>query len=217
MYDIDIISDFCKRNNIFLVVDSISSFLCDPLNMEAHGVDVLITGSQKALACPPGISVIVLSSKAVKRVNENNVKSLYFDLKLALKNGERGQTPFTPAVGVLLQINERLKEIEENGGVENEIARVALQASDFREKIKVLPFEVVSKSLPNAVTPLHPYNASAKDVFRILKDEYSIWVCPNGGEFADTVFRVGHIGNLSFEDNDILIEALLDMQKRKFI
>ena len=217
LYDIKLISEFCRRNGIFLVVDSISSFLCDPLNMKELGLDVLITGSQKALACPPGISLIVLSGKAVERVNANNVKSLYFDLKGALKNGERGQTPFTPAVGTLLQIHERLKEIEAHGGVSSEIARISAQAADFRSKISSLPFEIVSKSLPNAVTALHPLNASASDIFRILKDEYGIWICPNGGELAETVFRVGHIGELTASDNDKLIAALKDMEKRNII
>ena len=61
LYDINLISEFCKRNNIFLIVDAISCFLADPFDMEKHGIDVMITGSQKALACPPGISIITLS------------------------------------------------------------------------------------------------------------------------------------------------------------
>ena len=76
------------------------------------------------------------------------------------------------------------------------------------------PFEIVSESLSNAVTPLHPLNVSAYDIFNILKDEYSIWVCPNGGNMKDTIFRVGHIGNLNKSDYDCLINALNDMQKR---
>ena len=114
-YNIDLISAFCKRNNIFLIVDAISSFLADDFDMAELGVDVMITGSQKALACPPGISVIVLSPKAVERVNNSNTKCMYLDLKDALKNQERGQTPFTPAVGILRQIHERLVEINRGG------------------------------------------------------------------------------------------------------
>lgn len=97
-YDLDIISEFCKRNNLFLVVDAISSFLADRFDMQKYNVDVMITGSQKALACPPGVSIIVLSKTAINRVNENTSCCMYLDLKNALKNGERGQTPFTPAV-----------------------------------------------------------------------------------------------------------------------
>ena len=217
LYDINRISDFCKRNGIFLVVDSISSFLCDPFNMKDLGADVVLTGSQKALACPPGISLITLSGKAVKRVEGNNVKSMYFDLKDALKNGERGQTPFTPAVGILRQINQRLHEIDKNGGVESENRRIAALANDFREKIKGLPFEIVSKSLPNAVTSIHPLTASAFDIFLILKDEYNIWICPNGGDLKDKVFRVGHIGALTEADNTKLVNAFKDLQRRGII
>lgn len=217
LYNINRISEFCKRNKIFLVVDSISSFLCDPFDMKELSADVVITGSQKALACPPGISLIVLSERALKRVEDNNVKSMYFDLKDALKNGERGQTPFTPAVGILRQINLRLHEIEEAGGVENENKRIGDLAKDFREKIKGLPFEIVSNSLPNAVTSLHPLTASAFDIFLILKDEYNIWICPNGGELKDKVFRVGHIGALTEKDNSTLVDAFLDLQRRGII
>lgn len=216
-YDIDMISDFCKRNGMFLLVDSISSFLADEFNMEKLGVDVMLTGSQKALACPPGVSVIVLSPKAIARIENNNPKCMYFDLKDALKNGERGQTPFTPAVGILRQINARLKEIDAEGGVSEENKKIAELAADFREKIKGLPFEIVSESMSNAVTPLHPTTANAYDIFLTLKDEYGIWVCPNGGDMKDTIFRVGHIGALTKEDNTILVNAFRDLQKRKII
>ena len=90
-------------------------------------------------------------------------------------------------------------------------------AKDFRSKIERLPFEITSKSLSNAVTPLHPLNGSAYDIFKRLKNEYGIWVCPNGGELSEKVFRVGHIGCLTFEDNDKLIEAFEDMQRRNLI
>ena len=216
-YDLDLISEFCKKNNLFLVVDAISSFLADEINMEKNNIDVMITGSQKALACPPGISIIVLSPRAVERVNNNTCKCMYFDLKNALKNAERGQTPFTPAVGTLIQINARLKEIEENGGVESEIRKIGELAEDFREKIKDLPFEITSKSLSNAVTPLHPKNVSAYDIFLTLKDEYNIWICPNGGELKEKVFRVGHIGFLTKDDNTTLVNALKDMQRRNLL
>ena len=217
LYDIDMISEFCKKNDIFLLVDAISAFLANPINVKEQHVGAMITGSQKALACPPGISVIVLSPEAIERIERNKVKSMYFDLQDALKNGERGQTPFTPAVEILIQINERLKEIEAQGGVESEIKRIATLAEDFRTKIKELPFEIMSESLSNAVTPLHPTTASAYDIFTTLKDEYEIWVCPNGGDLADTLFRVGHIGYLTEADNDALIHALEDMKKRGLI
>lgn len=216
-YDMQLISDFCKRNGLFLIVDCISTFLADPFDMETLGADVMITGSQKALACPPGISVMALSPKALTRIEKVKCKCQYLDLKLALKNAERGQTPWTPAVGILRQINARLKEIDANGGVEAEIARTAALANYFRERIKDLPFEIVSESLSNAVTPLHPTTASAYDIFLRIKDEYGMWICPNGGDMKDSVFRVGHIGALTTADYDKLIGAFRDLQKRNII
>ena len=139
---------------------------------------------------------------------------MYFNLREALKNGERGQTPFTPAVGILLQINYRLKEINAYGGADAEVRRIAALAEDFRSKIKGLPFEIISESMSNALTPIHPLNSSAKTIFNVLKDEYDIWICPNGGELADSVFRVGHLGALTVDDNTILVNAFKDLQKR---
>lgn len=213
-YDMNLISEFCKKNHCFLIVDAISSFLADEFNMKDLGADVMITGSQKALACPPGISLIVLSKNAIERINNNPSKCMYLDLKNALKNGKRGQTPFTPAVGTLLQIHARLKQIERNGGVESETKRIAELAEDFREKIKDLPFDICSESMSNAVTPLKPRNVSAYDIFLTMKDEYHIWICPNGGNLKDKIFRVGHIGALTKDDNTTLINAFKDMQKR---
>lgn len=216
-YDMNLISDFCERNQLFLIVDCISTFLADPFDMKELGADIMITGSQKALACPPGISVMVLSPKAINRVNNTKCVCQYFDLKIALKNMERGQTPWTPAVGILRQINARLKEIDANGGVEGEIARIGALATYFREQIKNLPFEIVSESLSNAVTPLHPTTASAYDIFLKIKDEYGMWICPNGGDMKDTIFRVGHIGALTTKDYDKLIAAFHDLQKKGVI
>ncbi len=215
-YDMDLISNFCKQNNLFLIVDAISSFLADDFNMAAWGVDVMITGSQKALACPPGVSINVLSKNAIERIEKSQTKCMYLDFKSALKNAERGQTPFTPAVSILLQINQRLCDIKAQGGVEAETAKIAALATDFRKKIAQFDFEIVSESMSNAVTPLHPKTASAYKIFTVLKDEYDIWVCPNGGELADKIFRVGHIGHLTTKDNDTLISALADMKSRGF-
>jgi len=217
LYDTEMIGEFCRRNNLFYVCDCVSSFLADPFDMTHCGADVMITGSQKVLACPPGISIIVLAPRGVERIQKATVKSMYFDLKDALNNMDRGQTPFTPAVGILLQINTRLKEIEEAGGADVEIARVASQAEDFREKIKDLPFDLVSESPANGVTPVHPRNANAYDIFLKLKDEYGIWICPNGGDMKDTIFRVGHIGYLSHDDNTTLINAFKDLRNRKLL
>ncbi|MCR5743463.1 MAG: aminotransferase class V-fold PLP-dependent enzyme [Lachnospiraceae bacterium] len=217
LYDLDLISTFCRKNNLFFIADTVSAFLADEFDMEALGADVMVTASQKALACPPGISIAVLSKRGVDRVYATDCGCMYLDLKSALKNGERGQTPFTPAVGTLLQINKRLRQIEADGGVSAEHAKIAAIADDFRSRIASLPFEMFTDALSNSVTALHPTTASAYDIFLTLKDKYGIWICPNGGALRDTVFRVGHMGALTVDDNTTLINAFLDLKKRGII
>lgn len=214
LYDINLLSKFCKQNNMLLIVDCISAFLADEFDMEKLNADVMITGSQKALACPPGISIIVLSDRAVKRVYNNESKSMYLDLKSALENAKRGQTPFTPAVSILRQINKRLHLIEANGGISKSINSTKELASYFREAIKDLPLEIVPDNCSNAVTALHPLKNNAYEIFTILKDNYHIWVCPNGGDLKDKIFRVGHIGALTKEDYDKLLSALREMYEQ---
>lgn len=214
LYHLDLISDFCRRNKLFLIVDAISCFLTDPIDMEKSGANIIITGSQKALGCAPGISLIAMNKKAIQRIEENKNKVYYLSLAKALKDMERGQTPFTPAVSILLQIHARFVQIERDGGIAKENERSARLAAYFRKKIEGLPFEITSNSLSNAVTPLHPLNIDAYSIFLELKDHYGIWICPNGGELKDKIFRVGHMGNLKEQDYDTLVNALLDMQSK---
>lgn len=216
-YNPQILGDFCKKQRMLYVIDAISSFLADPLDMQECNADVIITGSQKVLACAPGISIIILGQKALDRIDKNESKTMYLDLKEALKNAERGQTPFTPAVGILRQINVRLRQIKRDGGASSEITKIKAQAEDFRSKIKDLPFEIVSESMSNALTPLHPLTASAYDIFLELKDDYGIWICPNGGAMKDTIFRVGHFGAQTSKDNDTLVSAFKDLQSKGII
>lgn len=215
LYDMPLIAQFCREQGLILVVDAISAFLADELNMDKLGADIVITGSQKALAVPPGVSMMCISSRAVERINGNTPACYYLDLKSALKNGERGQTPFTPAVGILIQLNHRLCAIWE-AGLSAEQVKIRAVAEDFRKRIAKYPFRIISESLSNAVTPLSPTDpsVSAYEIFRVLKEEYNIIVCPNGGALADKVFRVGHIGNLTLQDNDALFAALDDLVLR---
>ena len=214
LYDIDLITSFCHRNGCMLLVDAISAFLADPINMEKSGIDILITGSQKALACDPGVSVVMMNSKALSKSETIAPHSMYLSIKEALSNGTRGQTPFTPAVGILLEINARLKSIISSGGYLSESHRIGSLAEYFRNKITDYPFVVPSIVMSNSVTPVFSGNISAHKLFEILKDEYEIWICPNGGELRDTVFRVGHLGNLTTLDYDNLFEAFSDLIKR---
>ena len=217
LYDMPMIAAFCKQNGILLLVDAISAFLADELDMEALGAAAVITGSQKALAVQPGISVVALAPAALARVEENPEVCMYLSLKEALVNGVRGQTPFTPAVTTLLQIHKRLLGIQNRGGAAAETRRIAGTAESFRDGIRDLPLALFAESRSNAVTALRPARQNAKEIFRVLKDEYGIWICPNGGQWAETVFRVGHIGHITEADNQALLDALHDLRRREIL
>lgn len=211
LYDMNLVGEFCKKNDIFLLVDAISGFMADELSMKKFGVNAAISGSQKALGLPPGISIMVFDENAISRIQKSNVKSLYFNLAEYLKNMERGQTPFTPAVQILIQLNDKLKRIEKTGGISNQNKMARERALYFRKQIENLPFEmfIPDKYASNCVTALKVTGGkfTAKKLFEELKDKYSIWICPNGGDLADTVFRVGHIGSIKNEEIDELILA----------
>jgi aspartate aminotransferase-like enzyme len=211
LYDIPRLGDICKRAGLLFIVDGISSFLCDPLHMEKMHIDALIFSSQKALALPPGLSMILLSPRLVVALNERKARTYYLDLKRHLTDMERGQTPFTPAVGIILQLQKRLKTLSALGA-EDCVARCAALAAHFRQGIAGLPFKMYPSRPSNALTALSPTDGrSAYDVFLELESRYGLVVTPNGGSLRDTVFRVGHMGNLSESDLDALSAALRDI------
>ena len=221
LYDMPLVGDFCKRNNCFLFVDAVSGFLADKLSMKQMHINAAITGSQKALSLPPSMSFTVLDKEAQNRCKTNIVKSMYFNYADYLKNGERGQTPYTPAVSTLIMLNEKLRRIDAAGGISTMNKLAKEKADYFRNKIKPLPLKLfISQDCSsNCVTALAPVNenVNAHKIFEIIKDEYNIWICPNGGELAEKVFRVGHIGNISYEEIDKLIEVFYDLVKRQLL
>lgn len=208
LYDIEIIHDFCKRNHLYLVVDAISTFLCDEYHMGRYDIDATIISSQKGLCLAPGLSLVILSGKMVnEKIMKNGIQSLYFDFKDYLLNIKRGQTPFTPCVGVLFELNDMLHYIDQQG-VENRIKEVKDRADYFRSKIDRLPIYLPSFPLSNAISPIRFEKNIAMEFFAYLKDEKNIMVNPVGGELGKNSIRVAHIGDLSLADYDLLLEEI---------
>lgn len=207
LYNIEIIHDFCKKDGIFLVVDAISSFLCDPYNAAKYAVDATIVSSQKGLCIAPGLSMVTLSPRMVDKVNSSCTKSLYFDFKDYMENIKRGQTPFTPAVGVCFELNDMLHQINSQS-VDGRIEEVKARCDYFRNKIQDLPVSLPPFPLSNAITPLRFQKDIAMKLFEYLKNTKNIMVNPVGGELGKSSIRVAHIGDLSFSDYDLLIDEL---------
>ena len=207
LYDLKMLGNFCKEYGLLFIVDAISSFIADEIDMREMGIDVLIISSQKALALAPGISNVILSPNAISRVEQQTCNLMYFDFIDYLKNGERGQTPFTPAVGIILTMQNRLRTIKA-AGIENTRQKIQDLAYYFRKNICGLPIQIPNYPLSNALTPLYFPNKNAQNIYQTLLKEFDITVTPNGGILSDTILRVGHIGNLTVLDIDFLIDAM---------
>ncbi len=210
LYNIEIIHDFCKRNKLYLIVDAISTFLCDEYDMSRYGIDVTILSSQKGLCLAPGLSVVVMDRRIVEeKVSKNTHHSLYFDFNDYILNMKRGQTPFTPCVGIFFELNDMLKTITRQG-VEKRIEEVKNRCVYFRNKIKELPVHLPPFPLSNAITPVRFESDIAMGLFTYLKDKRNIMVNPVGGELGKRSIRVAHIGDLNMEDYDSLINGMKD-------
>ncbi len=213
LYDLDAMGEYAKSNDLLFIVDAISMLVTDPIDMSNQNIDVVIASSQKGLALPPGLTMVILAPRALEKIQD--VPNLYFNFKDYLRNGERGQTPYTPAVTIMLQLEARLKQIEENGGVEKSIEKAKELAEYFRENIKDLPLKAYTPFMPNAMTTLTPTDGkSAMDIVNDLEEGYKVMVCPNGGAERDIVFRVSHMGDMDRAYMDVLIDALYDYYKK---
>lgn len=212
LYDLTALGEYTKNNNMMYIVDAISMLVTDELDMQKSHIDVVIASSQKGFALPPGLTMVVLSPAALEKLQR--VKSLYFNFQDYLSNGERGQTPYTPAVTIMLQLEARLNQIARRGGITQSIASAREVADYFRLSIKGLPLKVASLFMPNAMTALTPTDGkSALDIVNDLENKYKVMVCPNGGDERDTIFRVSHMGDMTKEYTDVLIDALFDYYK----
>ena len=203
LYDAKMIKEFCERNNLELVVDAISTFMADKFNMEEYGIDCSIFSSQKGLCLSAGLSFASFSKRMVEKIEKcEKVPSLYFNFKDYFKNILRGQTPYTPAVNIIYELKAMLDYIEEFGGVEDWLDFIANKAKYSRKKAMEFGYEIPNYPLSNMLTPLVFDDVKASDIVKTLKDKYQIFVNPCGGELADKVIRVSHIGNTNFDDID---------------
>lgn len=208
LYNIELISKFCKENNLYLVVDAISSFMADPYDMQKYGIDVTILSTQKGLAVGPGMSLVILSNRIYEeKVKHIKSKILYFCFKEHIENQKRGQTPYTPAVRVAIEMNDMLKHIIKDG-LENRLRTIKEVADDFRDKIKMTELKLPDFPISNAATPIIFPDNNAFSVYEILKNDFDTVLTPCGGDLKNIQVRVGHIGNHYIEENDKLIADL---------
>ncbi|MDR0442991.1 MAG: aminotransferase class V-fold PLP-dependent enzyme [Treponema sp.] len=209
-YPMEAIAEFCKTNNICLVIDAISSFLCDSVRMKPLGAAAVIISSQKGLGLQPGMSFVALTEEAYRgRCERNKVKSLYFRFTDYVSDIGRGQTPYTPAVSIINQLHCKLNKLVSEG-VWAQIYHIATLASYFRAKLtEKTNFIIPTYPLSNCLTPVYCEKNNAMEIVEILKKRHDVYVTPCGGSTASFLFRVAHMSRqITKDDVDVLIELL---------
>jgi aspartate aminotransferase-like enzyme len=217
LYPMDSISTFCKRNSVCLVVDAISSFLCDPFSMKDLRADAVIISSQKGLALQPGMSFVAITKETFEsRCVKNNPQTLYFRFTDYEQDILRGQTPYTPSVVIINQLHEKMRRVLKDG-VESYTAYIAGLAGYFRgQLLKETNFTCPSYPLSNGVTPVYCPRRNAIDIFEYLKNQNDIYITPCAGDLAQTLFRVAHMSRqLTGQDIDELIALLRLIEKEE--
>lgn len=206
LFDLAKISKICHRHHIYLIVDVISSFLADPLDMDALGIDMCITSSQKGLNIAPGLSFVMLSERILKEPFAQ--RGYYFDFVENLKNLERGQTPYSPATSLFIQLHARLEK-DMLMGVEAIIAEVRDNAHYFRSLCEKNGWKVPAEVPSNCITGFFVHRNGDVLFTELLKQ--NIYIMPGS---TPHYFRVSHLGVQTKEDLDELAARIKEIEKR---
>lgn len=198
-----------ERNEVILIVDGITGVGVFPLNFDKLGIDVLVGGSQKAFMLPPGLAFIALSQKAWKFNKTSDLPNFYFDLKAALKSAEKNTTPWTPAVTLIIGLNEVLKRFRAEG-LDNLHNRHANLSHASREALKAMNMELFAKeSHSTALTVgIAPESIGAGPIVKGLKENFGMTIAGGQDQAKGKIFRFSHIGDIEAADTIAIISAI---------
>ena len=218
--DIPAIGKVIKDTEAVLVVDAISGLGAIDLKTDEWSCDVVVSGSQKGLMLPPGLGFISVSPKAQELVEAAKSPSYYFDLKKAKKAIDKTDTPFTPAITLIIALCEALKMIKEDG-LENVFSRHKKMADATRAAMKALGLELFAPTASSdVVTAVKvPQGIDGEKLVKTMRDTYNITIAGGQDELKGKVFRIAHMGYI--EEFDIIIgisclEKVLNQMRYKF-
>ncbi len=179
--DIKAIGSVLKGFDAVLVVDAISGLGAIDLNTDAWSVDVVVSGSQKGLMLPPGLAFISVSKKAWEKINFSKCPRYYFDLKVAKKALEKTDTPFTPAITLVIALNESLKMMRQDG-LESVFGRHRKMAEATRRALMAMGLELFAPlAASDAVTAAKvPQGIDGEKLVKIMRDTYNVTIA--GGQ-----------------------------------
>ncbi|RBQ23460.1 2-aminoethylphosphonate--pyruvate transaminase [Candidatus Methanobinarius endosymbioticus] len=201
-----------KNYDALYIVDTVSSLGGDKVDVDKYGIDICVTGSQKCLAAPPGLSAITLNDDAWKVIDNIDSKTYYLDMKKYCKSGAGTppETPYTPSVSLIYALFEALKIIKEEG-LDNRIARHETAAEATRNAVKALnleifPDESVSSATVTAIKM--PEGVTDSDIRGIMRNKYKVELAGGQDHLKGNIFRIGHMGNVSYKELAITFSAL---------
>lgn len=193
-----------KDYNALFVVDSVSGLLAEPLKMDEWNVDIVATGLQKGVMLPPGLALIVLSDKAWERVNSCETRSFYFNLKEY--NKKHPDSPWTPGVNQIYQLNKALKMIEEEG-IENVWERHRILADATKAGLQALGLELLSKK-PGNVTTAAICPVDTVKLTKLMRDKYGVTMAGGQDHYKGKIIRMAHLGYMSKFDTIVGLSAI---------
>jgi len=185
-----------RRHRALLIVDSVSALGGAPLPMDAWGVDAVVTGSQKCLMVPPGLSFVALGQRALERLEQVTTGRYYLDLRAYRKAAAAGESPYTPAVTLVFALQEALAMLAEEG-LENSFARHRLMRDMVRAGIKALglPLWTDERWASPTVTAVEGAPGLEVEPFRkLVRDRFGVELAGGQGELKGRIFRIGHMG-----------------------
>jgi len=178
-----------------LIVDGISAVGAHDLPMDAWGIDVLVSGSQKSFMLPPGLAFVALSARARAQLDRSTLPRYYFDLRKEFKGQAGDQTAWSAAVSLLVGLRESLQMMLE-AGMPAAFERHATLAEATREAMKALGLDLLAPDSPSyACTAVCvPEGLDGKALVKRLRDDYGITVAGGQAKLAGKIFRIGHLG-----------------------
>jgi len=208
-----------ETSNALVCVDGITAIGAHEMRFDAWGIDVCVTGSQKGLMIPPGLAFVALSQRAIDMMQTSKLPKFYFDLRKALKSYENDDTPWTPAVSLIIGVDAALEMIK-GEGIENVWKRHQRLATALRAGVGAIGLKLFSNSPSFAVTPVWlPHGMDWKAFNKTLKVDNGITIAGGQDEYAGKIFRVSHLGY--YDDLDMVsfmaaLERTLAIHNHKF-
>lgn len=201
-----------KYDDVLLVTDTVSSFTVVPIEVDALGIDVLLTGSQKALALPPGLALFTVSERAFARAETIKDRGYYFDFIEFRSNQANSMTPSTPCISLIYGLQHQL-DVMFSEGIENRFARHARLNDMVHEWVKANGFEFFAPEGFRSKSLTCIQNNKGIDVSKlqkIMRDDHALAIDGGYGKIKGTTFRLSNMGDETEASIQNLLTALDD-------